>query len=203
MRMVTVDLLRHGHVDGPNCFRGETDDPLSDLGWRQMRFACPPDQARKVVLTSPLRRCRSFADELALTSGMAPIIDAGLSPTKYGEWEGRSAVEIHAAMPETWRAYQQDPFGFRPPGGESVLDVAARARSTLLRILTKSDIDGVLLITHSNVILGIIAGVMGMPKSHWGYINIGHGSFSRIQFVTTPNGWNGKLIAHLGLSPIR
>lgn len=112
-------------------------------------------------------------------------------------------MEIHAAMPEAWRAYQQDPFGFRPPGGESVLDVAARARSTVLRILNDRNIDDVLLITHSNVILGIIAGVTGMPKSHWSFINIGHGSFSRIQFVPTPNGWNGKLIAHLGLSPIR
>lgn len=35
----TVDLLRHGEVQGGSCFRGRTDDPLTAPGWQQMQQA--------------------------------------------------------------------------------------------------------------------------------------------------------------------
>jgi broad specificity phosphatase PhoE len=204
MQTVTVDLLRHGKVEGPpDYFRGHTDAPLSELGWRQMRFACPAEQTWQAIYTSPLKRCHSFATELATSSGTTPIIDADLAAAHYGQWENRSSQEIHAEAPEIWKAYQADPFGFRPPGGESVVDVAGRARLALLRILAEHPQGSLLLVTHSTVILGIIARVTAMPQSHWDTLQVGHASFSRIRFTQSPSGWHGKIVMHLGSSPLR
>ncbi|MEK6748901.1 MAG: histidine phosphatase family protein, partial [Pseudomonadota bacterium] len=34
-----VDMIRHGEPVGGKRYRGHRDDPLSDIGWRQMREA--------------------------------------------------------------------------------------------------------------------------------------------------------------------
>lgn len=34
-----IDLLRHGDVEGGQKYRGQLDDPLSELGWNQLRTA--------------------------------------------------------------------------------------------------------------------------------------------------------------------
>jgi alpha-ribazole phosphatase/probable phosphoglycerate mutase len=35
--ITTLDLLRHGESVGGRKYRGQTDDPLSEKGWAQMR----------------------------------------------------------------------------------------------------------------------------------------------------------------------
>lgn len=60
MRELMVDLLRHGQTEGRTCFRGDTDDPLSDLGWEQMRLACPARYSRDAIYTSPLGVARKM-----------------------------------------------------------------------------------------------------------------------------------------------
>ncbi len=66
----TVDLLRHGEPAGGRKFRGSVDDPLSELGWQQMRAAAQAAEAGGEatwdrVISSPLLRSGEFAAELA------------------------------------------------------------------------------------------------------------------------------------------
>jgi len=56
-----VDLLRHGEPVGGRRYRGQTDDPLSDKGWKQMWTAVAGQQPWQVIVTSTLSRCREFA----------------------------------------------------------------------------------------------------------------------------------------------
>jgi len=56
-----IDLLRHGDVEGGDVFRGSSDDPLSDDGWRQMQDALEDKSGWDVIITSPLQRCCEFA----------------------------------------------------------------------------------------------------------------------------------------------
>ena len=39
LKQVTLDLLRHGAVDGPPALYGQHDVPLSQLGWSQLERA--------------------------------------------------------------------------------------------------------------------------------------------------------------------
>ena len=56
---VGIDLLRHGDT-GQRSYRGQLDDPLSTLGWSQLRAAIF-GRSWDAIVTSPLRRCAEFA----------------------------------------------------------------------------------------------------------------------------------------------
>jgi broad specificity phosphatase PhoE len=66
-----IDLLRHGEVLGGSCYRGITDDPLTNKGWQQMQAKLDCNKHWDVIISSPLSRCHHFAkllsSELQLT----------------------------------------------------------------------------------------------------------------------------------------
>ena len=73
-KQITVDFLRHGEPVGGEVLRGRIDHPLSDLGWSQMQKAAALCAELKTsaatprwthLISSPLQRCRVFAEHLA------------------------------------------------------------------------------------------------------------------------------------------
>ncbi|MEW6253578.1 MAG: histidine phosphatase family protein, partial [Planctomycetota bacterium] len=60
-----IDLMRHGEPVGGRRYRGQVDDPLSEKGWAQMRAAVGEAAPWHHVVSSPLLRCREFAETLA------------------------------------------------------------------------------------------------------------------------------------------
>ena len=86
---VTIDLLRHGQTERDNIFRGSTDDPLHELGWSQMQTACGDDRWHRIV-SSPLSRCRHFAEALAIQHGSEFDVDDRLSEYHFGDWDGKT-----------------------------------------------------------------------------------------------------------------
>ncbi|MCF5955578.1 histidine phosphatase family protein, partial [Xanthomonas perforans] len=58
-----ITLLRHGDT-GQRSYRGQLDDPLTELGWQQLR-AATADGTWDAVVASTLQRCALFATELA------------------------------------------------------------------------------------------------------------------------------------------
>ena len=62
MQKTTLDFLRHGQPNGGSRYRGNgVDDPLSDLGWRQMRDTTAGVAGWQRVISSPMQRCVAFA----------------------------------------------------------------------------------------------------------------------------------------------
>nr|WP_245832014.1 histidine phosphatase family protein [Solemya velesiana gill symbiont] len=59
-----IDLLRHGQPLGGRMYRGKQDDPLTEEGWDQMWHAASGETPWQQVISSPLRRCREFAEAL-------------------------------------------------------------------------------------------------------------------------------------------
>ena len=62
---VRLDLLRHGETELGGGLRGSLDDALTELGWSQMREAVIGQGPWDRIVSSPLQRCRLFAEELA------------------------------------------------------------------------------------------------------------------------------------------
>ena len=63
-----LDLLRHGETESGGGFRGSLDDALTARGWAQMRTAVEGGRW-DLLVSSPLQRCRAFAEELAQRQG--------------------------------------------------------------------------------------------------------------------------------------
>ena len=92
-----LELLRHGDT-GQTGFRGRLDDALSPLGWVQMEAAVAGRYWQRVH-SSPLQRCRRFAEGLASRLGVPFALEPELIEYDFGEWTGRTPAELHASGP--------------------------------------------------------------------------------------------------------
>lgn len=181
---ITIDLMRHGEPMGGARYRGcGIDDPLSPLGWEQMRRAIGEHCRWDQIISSPLRRCRSFACELAGRFGLPLAIEPELREIGMGTWEGRSYQEVRAQDPERFAAFRRDPAAVRPPGGEPLADFQRRVIGVYERQLQVYPGRRRLIICHAGVIRAILGHVLACPPERWSRLQIGHASISRIRLA--------------------
>lgn len=158
-------LLRHGQAAGgqEGRFLGQGDPRLSDLGRAQAAWW--REELKGMGLT------RIAASDLARTHETAGIIAGGqaalveLAPAlreiNLGQWEGLERVEVARRWPQDYAARGADPAGFRPPGGESFADLAARAWPALADLAAGPG--PTLAITHAGVLRVALCRVLGLP----------------------------------------
>lgn len=121
-------LLRHGEAVGNAEGRllGRIDSPLTERGRKQAaRQAALLDPGSTVtrLITSPLARARSTAEALGLD---VPIeTDDRWTEVDYGTFDGELLSGVPSAV---WRSWRADP-GYRPPGGETLVELGVRVRS--------------------------------------------------------------------------
>jgi probable phosphoglycerate mutase len=132
-------LLRHGESDGNAAGRvqGQTGGTgLSARGREQVAAAAgaladgPLRPA--AVVSSDLLRCRETAEVLAAALDLPVTWDAGLRERSFGLLEGRSWDDVPGGAVGIDGGLVTDP-GVRPPGGESVADLAERVARALGR----------------------------------------------------------------------
>jgi broad specificity phosphatase PhoE len=139
-------LIRHGETEWSlsGAHTGRTDIPLTPRGEERataLREKLAGQRFAK-VFTSPLQRARRTC-ELAGFGGVAQI-EPDLLEWDYGDYEGRTTDEIHRIRPG-WSLFRDG-----VPGGESIEQVAARARAVIDRAL---DADGnVALFAHGHIL---------------------------------------------------
>jgi broad specificity phosphatase PhoE len=165
-------LLRHGETPWSLIGRhtSQTDLPLTENGeQRATRLRGLLGEMKFTqVLTSPLQRARRTC-ELA---GLGPVarLEPELREWDYGDYEGRTTVEIHAQRPG-W-----DIFLDGCPGGESVAQVSARADRLLARIRPQ---DGVVaLFSHGHFLRVLAVRWIGLPLEQGRHFALETGSIS-------------------------
>jgi len=122
-RLPIIYLARHGETEWSLTGRhtGLTDLRLNESGERNALRLRDRLSGLKFssVLTSPLQRARRTCELAGFGSAAAIVPD--LVEWDYGEYEGRTSVQIHSERPE-WQLFRDG-----CPGGESPEQVAARA----------------------------------------------------------------------------
>jgi probable phosphoglycerate mutase len=122
-------LIRHGETEWSKsgAHTGRTDLPLTTEG--QQRAAAIgrylAGREFELVLTSPLERARETCRIAGY--GSVAVVDPNLREWDYGEYEGRKTVEIRVERPD-WDLWKDG-----VPNGESIADVAGRARMVIQR----------------------------------------------------------------------
>jgi len=148
-----IGLLRHGEVCGGKCFRGNTDDPLTEKGWLQMwneveNSSICWDQ----IVSSPLKRCFKFAREFGVKHSIPVYIEKRFQEIYFGEWEGRNASDILVKYGDLLSRYWGDPVNNTPPNAESLLMFNDRVMSGWSDVLSASENKNTLVVTHGGVI---------------------------------------------------
>jgi broad specificity phosphatase PhoE len=139
-------LLRHGETEWSANLRhtGRTDVTLTPAGVLQAKQLARALGGRTfaLVLTSALSR----ASETCRLAGYGDqaVVDEDLLEWDYGEYEGRTTLDIRRDNPG-WTIWTGD-----PPGGESAEQVALRTKRVIDRLLTANG--DVALFAHGHVL---------------------------------------------------
>lgn len=181
MHYTLIDMLRHGEPVGGRRYRGQTDDPLSEKGWRQMRAATAGTIPWTAIVSSPLARCRAFAEELAGQTGLALTLDERLKEVGFGIWEGKTPDEIKAVDPDAVFNFKRDPVGFRPAGAEELAGFYHRVGTAYEDILNGHAGGHVLVVAHAGVIRMVTCRVLGLNPEHAYRIQVGSAGVARFR----------------------
>ncbi|MFW5955079.1 MAG: histidine phosphatase family protein [Guyparkeria sp.] len=166
-----LHLIRHGEPVGGRRYRGDrVDDPLSETGWRQLeaRMQALEEQGQgdfDVVVTSPLVRCRAFAEAFADRHDLTVVVDPDLREIGFGPWEGLRHAEVPERYPEQHAAFLADPVNGRPPGSEAMDAFFERVARGLARIERNHAGQSAAIFCHAVVIRAAAAWVMGAPMA--------------------------------------
>ena len=193
-----IDLLRHGDVEGGRKYRGQLDEPLSELGWEQLRTTTKQKQNWQQIITSPLIRCAAFSEELAQMQSLPLHKESNFKEVSFGLWEGKTAEDLLKSEPEEIKMYWNDPITFTPPQGENLLDFEKRVLEGWEYLLNAFQGKHVLLISHAGVMRIILCHLLGMPLSELFKLDIGLAKASRIQIDQLDGKNYPRLIFHGG-----
>jgi probable phosphoglycerate mutase len=155
-------LLRHGQTiwNTQKRVQGRLDSPLTPDGIEAVqkwaRFLASPRWQWSRIITSPLPRARTTAQLINNSLCLEIHEEPDLSEQDWGIWEGLTWSELHRDSAEEVQTQVDRGWSFRPPEGESRLEVHKRARSVLSHIGRRYPGEQILVITHQGVIKSLV-----------------------------------------------
>lgn len=161
--VVAVTLVRHGRTafNASGRIQGRVDNPLDDLGRRQAAAVAEALSSEvrggALVIHSPLVRAAETARAIAERGGVATMVDPDWIELDYGDFDGLHQSQVDA---RTWAAWRAD-AGFRPPNGESLLDVEHRVHSAIERIRGLG-VRSVIVVSHVSPIKAAVTLALGV-----------------------------------------
>jgi alpha-ribazole phosphatase len=178
-----IDLLRHGETTLSHTLRGHLDDPLTEMGWQQMQSTIQQHMASKVdtqwdvIISSPLQRCRCFAEQLVEQLKLPLAINPQIKEMDFGDWEGISIQKIFETAPELLANFWQYPTQFHAPNAETFAQFQQRILTGFEQVhalMQAQQYQSALVVTHGGVIklLSCLAqqqsldDVLKMPAAH-------------------------------------
>ena len=181
MKVTTIDLIRHGEPVGGRKYRGwGVDDPLTEKGWQQMWDAVGENAPWEQVVTSPLLRCKAFAEELSGKHYIPVTIENDLEEVGFGDWEGKTPNEVIASNKAEYDAFYLDPVNNRPNGAEDLDVFSDRVVAVFRKVSSIFEGQHSLIVAHAGVVRAIIAFVLDAPPGSIYKLEIGNASISRI-----------------------
>jgi broad specificity phosphatase PhoE len=155
-------LVRHGESEGnrDRTFTQSSEVPLTPYGRQQAHAAAVVIKRRfrpAHVVASPFARARQTAEIIAAALGLSVELEADLREQSFGVFAGQSYdVLLQDA------AYHEGPrWNWRPPAGESLVDVYERVVPAFDRIARSAAGQDIVVVSHGGVMLALCAHVSG------------------------------------------
>jgi broad specificity phosphatase PhoE len=130
--------------------QGQDDSPLAPAGWRQVERWSRRLSAFNLtrIIASDSGRAHTTAKAIGHALGLPVVCERRLREQDWGAWTGRTHAQLKAAFGAAYRRETQRGWDFRPPGGESHLEVLARALEVALEIGRAHPGARLLVVTH-------------------------------------------------------
>ncbi|MGL5245928.1 MAG: histidine phosphatase family protein, partial [Sarcina sp.] len=161
-KTMNIYITRHGETEWNTVKRmqGWGNSNLTQLG--KMQAKALSDRLKNVKLDviycSPLGRACSTAEIIRGDKKVDIVKVEGLKEMGFGQWEGKTVDEIkkNKSYKEQLEYLYSEPFKYKPFGGESIVQMYERVKSTLDKLINNSPFENILIVTHGMTIQGIM-----------------------------------------------
>jgi alpha-ribazole phosphatase len=175
-----VIFVRHTEVArawSSRCY-GCTDVGLSRAGRKQARELAAKLASEPItsLVCSSLKRAHFLANSLGALKGLDVRIDDRWRERDFGTWECQTWNTIWRESGNAMDGMLTSPHGFRPGGGETTAELAARALDAF-RALPRGGLTVV--VAHGGPIAAVRAALAGAPLTEMARFIIPTGSFVR------------------------
>lgn len=166
-----VFMVRHGATlaSAEDRFAGATDVALSDEGREQTQRLAErlKDENLVAAYASPLGRTMETARILAKPHKVEVQALAGLREINHGRWEKMTRHEVEEKFPAEAAEWDRDPYTFAPVGGESGVQVIARALPVLIQLVREHPGKNVLVVSHKGTIRLLLSSLLGFDPRRY------------------------------------
>jgi broad specificity phosphatase PhoE len=189
----TFFLLRHAaHDDVGRYLAGRAPNvSLGPAGRAQARRLgermCREDFV--AIYSSPRERTAQTARAVSLHSEIGPVeLRDELDEIDFGPWSGKTFVELN--QDPAWRDWNSRRAVAVTPTGESMQDVCGRVCSCMADLRARHAGNGVVLVSHADVIKSAVCHVLGLTADGGFRFDIEPASIS----VVAMGDWGAKLL---------
>lgn len=167
MALSRLILLRHGETlwNQENRIQGHRDSSLNAKGLIQAEALAErlAGETFDVLYSSDLGRARQTAECIAVRTGHAVTLDAGMRERNLGMLEGLTRTEVQALHPDVYARYRTFGAEYIVPGGESAYQFITRVVVTFSIIAREYAGRTVVAVTHGGVLDAMYRHVTRMP----------------------------------------
>ncbi|MEZ0329138.1 MAG: alpha-ribazole phosphatase [Dissulfuribacterales bacterium] len=162
-----IFLIRHARpaISSSICY-GQMDVPLSEEGRAQAAMIGNWLRSSNFsrVISSDLSRCTETATIICDTIELDKRLEtmSGLREVDFGDWTGLTWEQIEGSYPGAFKKRLENLLEFRPPNGETLLEVSERVWQIMTDAVQNAQGD-VLMVGHGGVNRLLIAKAIGLP----------------------------------------
>jgi broad specificity phosphatase PhoE len=169
---VRLLLIRHGATACSVAQRycGHHDPPLVPRGRAQAAKLGPRLAAAGVVAVYASDRRRALQTAALALPGHAVVTDAAWREIDLGPWDGCTHEEVAARWPAELAAWSRDRFHNPIPGGESGVQLLARVRDAVDRIVAARPEGPVAVVAHAGPIAALRCHLAGRPMPEYAWM---------------------------------
>jgi probable phosphoglycerate mutase len=131
------------------------------------------------IYASPLQRTCETAEIVGQRLDLPVALHDDLLEVDFGEWTGATFDDVR--LDPRWPAWATHRSLARIPGGETMRHVQRRVVEVLIELRERHPDEGVLLVSHGDVIRAGLVFALGMPLDFFGRIEVATASLSSIR----------------------
>ena len=193
-RKCTINFIAHGatlYTEENRICDIEDHPPLNEQGQEEAQrianWIVKRSPQIDAIYTSPSLSCIQTAKYVAKEYGQDIIIRPEIKNQDLGIWKGLTYNEIEERYPEMLQNYHDNPSGYSPESGETLLQFNYRAKEIVNNLINENISKRIIVVTHSNFVRASIRTALDLPIEYQNRVFIQTGSASQIKYYKD---WN-------------
>nr|WP_305123515.1 histidine phosphatase family protein [Roseomonas sp. GC11] len=170
-------VLMYGDMDVSVCALTMAQEGAA-YRWLAQRL---PEGAR--WFHTPLSRTRATAEAI-FAAGYPPVamaVEPRFAEQHLGQWQGITHEAFSALLTEPPHPFWPHAAGERPPGGESLADVTARAGAALEELAERLEGHDIVIIAHGGSIRAAVSHALGLDAHQAFQLSVKNLSLTRLE----------------------